>query len=173
MKKLRFLLALLIVFSMAGGAWAASDLFNVQLRDEATIDTINITSDGRFGGYRDKIEIITGNRTLTTEDSNTVFFVDNGAAQTTFTLTTARNGLRFTFIALDGDKGTGVAEIILNPTASDTFFGCVNSDAISTFDKGDDLDSPGITGDAVTIIGTRTGQRWVCKDRVGTWVDGN
>jgi len=132
---------------------------------------VRITSTGALVNTRTDIEVATTNDTVTVAESNKTFLPNISSGTITFTLPTAASGLTYQFSSINGNNAAGQGTIILNPQSTDTFVGCVNSGTTSTFTAGDDLDSPGATGDSVTIVGAST--KWYCVNRIGTWVDGN
>lgn len=117
-------------------------------------------------------ETVTTNDTVTVLDSGRRYFANISTGELVFTLPTANDGLSYTFTSINGNGESSQGKIILNPQSTDTFVGCVNGTATTTFAAGDDLDSPEATGDSVTIVATSSNQ-WVCTDRIGTWADGD
>lgn len=128
-------------------------------------------TDGLFTYVKTDTEVQTTSDTITAVESGKVFLINISSGSLTDTLPTAAEGLTYTFTTINGHATSGQGTCILSPQSTDIFYGCVDSDSASTFAAGDDLDSPGATGDSVTIVGASTA--WYCTHRVGTWVDGN
>lgn len=129
-----------------------------------------IDNNGQMS-YKSLVEVATTSDTVLATETGKIFFPNISSGTITFTLPTAASGLTFTFSSINGHATSGQGTVILSPQATDTFVGCVNSTSATTFATGDDLDSPGATGDSVTIVGAST--KWYCVDRTGNWVDGN
>lgn len=132
--------------------------------DQITVNGFKVDENGAVYLKR-YVESQTTSDTITASESGKVFIV-SGSGAPRFTLPTAAAGLTYTFTSIGGP-----ARIELSPQSTDTMVGCVVGSAVTTFAAGDDLDSPGTTGDSVTIVGAST--KWYCINRVSTWVDGN
>lgn len=101
--------------------------------------------------------------TLTASESGKTLAIDI-TSDSVFILPAASPGLQFTFVASDDDV------IKIDPaTTADTIMWAVSSAPLSAGDK---LQSPGATGDSVTLISVEA-NKWVVKDMRGSWVDGN
>lgn len=157
----------MLVFTVNGAYAADGDLF---LTEDSSGNDIRINTTGQAIGWRADYEVATTNDTLTAAESGKTI-VANPTSYTTFTLPTAATGLRYRFLVANGNSGTTAGMIALSPQSTDTFEGCVASNATTSFTTGDDLVSPGATGDSVEIIGAST--KWYCVNRIGTWTDGN
>ena len=164
MKKFYCFLAIaLLMTAIVGGAFGADG-------DELTTNSLRVDSDGALH-YENLIEVATTSDTLTVAESGKIILSNVGSGTVTYTLPTAATGLRYQFTAINGNATSGQGRIYLTPASTDTFVGCVNGTATTTFATGDKLYSPNATGDSVTIVGAST--KWYCTDRIGTWVDGN
>jgi len=177
MKLLKVCLALLLAFVFISPALATDWRGNVGGIDANNAPYWGVDSNGTLipstlASYKTIYETATTSDTLTATESGKTIFVNISSGDAVFTLPTAAAGLTYTFTAINGNGTDGQGEFILNPQSTDTFYGCVSSSAASTFSAGDDLDSPHQTGDSVTIT-SPAALKWVCTNRVGTFVDGN
>lgn len=165
-KRISFLVALLIIFSVSG-VHAGTDLFSVKATDDTVI---NITDAGAVGGYKRTIELAVTNDTVTIAESGKVFLI-TPTSLTTFTLPLAANGLTYTFTTINGNASGNYGKVEIDPNVADNFVACINSTTTAALDAGDKIVSTGATGDSVTIVGGL--KTWYCTDRIGTWTDGS
>jgi hypothetical protein len=130
---------------------------------DMTVDDItatgNIVGDGtgEISGMRTDIEVGVTTDTLTAIESGRVNVV---TTTSTKTLPTAATGLQYQFV-----DGTGCTITIDTGVTTDTI-------EYLALDAGDTIDSPGATGDSVTLIGDGTNHKWYVVNMKGTWTDG-
>jgi len=166
------ILGLFLILMLCGGTPVfAAIAGHVGGTDDDGVAYSQIDTDGLVTYVKTDIEIQTTSDTITVEESGKTFLININSGTLTDTLPTSGKGLTYSFVSINGSATSGQGTCILNPQSTDIFYGCVDSDSASTFTAGDDLDSPGATGDSVTIIGGTNA--WYCTHRVGTWVDGN
>jgi hypothetical protein len=101
-------------------------------------------------------EVATTNDTLTTAESGKVIVATSNAV---FTLPSAANGLRYSFV-----DGGGVT-ISVDPAVADSI-------VYLTLDAGDKVTSPGSSADSITLVGDGTNSKWYVEAINGTWTDG-
>lgn len=140
----------------------------------ASDDTAKIDYRGAVVGFLKTVEVFTTSDTVTRSESGKLFLVNATSGQVVLTLPTAAEGIVYQFKALNAGDGESKGRIVLDPASGDIFVGCINSAAINTFSLGDRLASPivNVTGDSVTLTAA-SGNRWVCSDITGTWIDFN
>ncbi len=133
---------------------------NVSVSGSTAVKTVNI------GSGAGAIEVLSvTSDTVTTAESGKRFIYDNSAHQdddTDVTLPTAADGLIYHFT--DGGMGGGFKDIIINP---------INTDRIVflNLDAGDKIQSPGVTGSTVTLIG-EAGFWYIGEMGSSVWEDG-
>lgn len=160
MKKITTIfMALLFVLVLSSGVHAGVKF---------SVDGFKIDANQQMS-YKELIEVLTTDDTVTVAESGKTLFIDINRGSFTGTLPTAASGLKYTYTAINGNAATGQGRIFLAPQSTDTFVGCVNNTAVTTFATGDRLRSVDATGDSVTIVGAST--VWYCTNRIGTWAD--
>lgn len=112
---------------------------------------------------------VTGNTTLTAEDSGKIFLV---TADSTFTLPATAAGLKYTFI---NGGATTTVEIVLSPAAADGIYGTTNASTNVVFSGTDDADIKNTKattqkGDNITIVADGT-NGWFVVGCHGIWAN--
>ena len=154
MKKLlicSLVLVAMLVFSHQG--FCTTDLFSVGNADDDNL--VAIKSTGVVEGARGDYEVVTTDDTLTAEESGITLIVDG-----TYDITLPADslGLEYTIVAASTDT------VSIAPASGDSI-------AYLTLDAGDELDSAGAIGDAVSLI-CGASNTWYIKSMTGTWTDG-
>jgi hypothetical protein len=127
------LLALLMVFSISNGAFAAEG-------DEFSTTSFRIDGNGEMW-YQELNEVISTNDTVTAAESGKVFMISNGGGygSVNMTLPAADEGLTYKFI----QQGTGTLTELI-PNGTDQFL-------YSTADASDHIRGPATVGATVSV----------------------
>jgi len=131
----------------------------------STITVESLTGDitGRLIQETEALVSTVIEKVLDADDSGKILVATATTADTTFTLPAAVVGMEFTLVG--GSAAAGGKVVKADPkTTADTIL-------YLTLDAGDELDSPGATGDSVTLKCFKA-NTWVPVYMNGTWVDG-
>lgn len=160
---------LLAVMFVGGSVFAASKastdtgyLGNDQWAVRTNGDIEPISGSGKIvgatmSGELADIEVGVTDDTIGAAESGRIFVC---TANSDKTLPTAANGLIYTFV-----DGGGCTITVDTGVTTDTIM-------YLTLDAGDAIDSPGATGDSITLVGDGDNAKWYAFNMSGTWTDG-
>ena len=161
MRKFRIPL-IAICFLLLAVEGYATDFFSVGKSADDNLYKITNTAivEGARGDYT--LAVAT-DATLTALESGIVLIAEGNTEPFQVNLPAASLGLRYTIVA-----GATTATLEIQPQDADTI---VYHETLANLDAGDELDSPGATGDSITLI-CGAANRWFIESMIGTWTDG-